>query len=185
MKDLFEFFCVFIFFNSIFGLSGITLIGGAIYIIIAKKFNSLSFVMIVIGIIIFLIFFLGIKTKKKHILLAIYLIFVLIILLLYGFISVMIKIFPDELRDYLKSKVNDIKDEDIDKINSHNNNLFIITLNGTIFSLFAFISGIFYYKKLKKKNLKLDQDLTQGEDILKGNDNPINPEEDNNIINSN
>ena len=185
MKDLFEFFCVFIFFNSIFGLSGLALIGGAIYIIIVKKFNSLSFVMIVIGIIIFLIFFLGIKTKKKNILLAIYLIFVVIILLLYGFLSFMIKVFPDELIDYLKKKVNDIKDEDIDKIKNHNINLFIITLNGTIFSLFAFISGIIYYKKLKKKNTKIDQDLLQGDDILQGNDNPINHEEDNNINNSN
>ena len=97
----------------------------------------------------------------------------------------MIKVFPDELIDYLKKKVNDIKDEDIDKIKNHNINLFIITLNGTIFSLFAFISGIIYYKKLKKKNTKIDQDLLQGDDILQGNDNPINPEEDNNINNSN
>ena len=142
MKDIYEFFCVFKFFNSIFGLSGLALIGGAIYIIIAKKFNSLSFVMIVIGIIIFLIFFLGIKTKKKHILLAIYLIFVILILLLYGFLSIMIKIFPDELIEYLKSKVNDIKGEDIKKINRHNLNLFIITVNGIISSLFPLISGI-------------------------------------------
>lgn len=185
MKDIYEFFCVFIFFNSIFGLSGLALIGGAIYIIIAKKFNSLSFVMIVIGIIIFLIFFLGIKTKRKHILLAIYLIFVILILLLYGFLSVMIKVFPDELIKYLKSKVKDIKGEDIEKINRYNLNLFIITLNGSIFSLFTLISGIIYYRKLKQKNTKIDQDLLQGDDILQGNENPINPEEDNNIINTN
>ena len=183
MKDIFEFFCVFLFFNSIFGLSGLTLIGGAIYIIIAKEFNSLSFVMIVIGIIIFLIFLLGIKTKKKHILLAIYLIFVILILLLYGFLSLMIKAFPNELIEYLKRKVNDIKGEDIEKINTYNINLFIITLNGTLFSLFAFISGIIYYKRLKKNNTKIDQDFIQGDDILQGNDNLINPEKDNNINN--
>ena len=185
MKDLFEFFCVFIFFNSIFGLSGISLIGGAIYIIIKKRFNSLSFIMIVIGIIIFLIFFLGIKAKKKHILLGIYLIFVIIILLLYGFLSVMLKAFPDKLIVILKSKVNDIKGEDLEKIKKHNINLFIITLNGTIFSLFAFISGIMYYKKLKKKNTKLDQDLLLGDDIFQRKDNPINPKEELNINNSN
>ncbi len=164
-------YIIFIIFNTIFGLSGLSLIGGAIYLMIKIGFNSLSFVMIVIGLIIFLIFVLGLKVDKKPILIM-YLIFVMVIFLFYAGLSLMLKVFTQTLIDYIKNKVTDFNDDDIDKIKKYNTNLFIITCIGAACALFAFIAGILYKNRKKNKNKKEDINIDEVKehDILHGID---------------
>lgn len=134
-------------------------------------FNSLSFVMIVIGLIIFLIFVLGLKVDKKPILIM-YLIFVMVIFLFYAGLSLMLKVFTQTLIDYIKNKVTDFNDDDIDKIKKYNTNLFIITCIGAACALFAFIAGILYKNRKKNKNKKEDINIDEVKehDILHGID---------------
>ena len=74
----------------------------------------------------------------------------------------MIRGFPDNLINYLKSRVNDNNDEEFEKIIKNNNYLFIITCSGVGCSIFILIFGIIYYKKLKIKTKKKDKDLLKG-----------------------
>ena len=182
MKGINPFFIIFLIFDSILGLNGLALIGVAIYLIITIKFNSILFLMIVIGIIIFLIFIFGITLQRKHLLLTIYLIFVIILFLFYIFLSIMVKGFPDKLINYLKSKVNDINNEEFEKIIKNNNYLFIITCSGVGCSIFVLIFGIIYYKKMKIKTKKKDKDLLQGygDDKMHGIDYTVSHEDDKN-----
>ena len=132
--------------------------------------------MIVIGLIIFLIFFLGLKTKKDHILLVMYLIFVTIIFLFYSGLSLMLKVFTQALIDYIKTKISNFKEGEINKIKKYNTNLFIITCIGAFCALLAFIGGILYYKKLKGRNEEINLEEEQGEDdVSKGNDYGVLP----------
>ena len=136
--------------------------------------------MIVIGIIIFLIFFLGLKTKKNHILLVIYLIYVTIIFLFYSGLFLMLKVFTQTLIDYIKTKITNFKEEELKKIKQYNTNLFIITCIGAFCTLLAFIGGIFYYKKLKGRNKEINLEKELGEDdVSKGNDYGVLPADTN------
>ena len=94
----------------------------------------------------------------------------------------MIKGFPDNLINYLKSKVNDINDEEFEKIIKNNNYLFIISCSGVGCSIFVLISGIIYYKKLKSKPKKKDKDLLKGygDEAMHGIDYSVSREDDKN-----
>lgn len=175
--EKFTLYVIFIIFNVIFGLSGLALIGGSIFLIIKLSFNSLSFVMIVIGLIIILIFILGLKLKKKIQFLIMYLIFVGVIFLFYAGISFMIIIFPDKLIEYLQTKVPDSDNYDFNKIKDYKLNLFIITCIGAVCSLLAFISCIIYCKKIDKNNERNKNGKNEGDDILANIDYTILPGE--------
>ena len=173
---------IFIIFNIIFGLNGWAMIGGAIYLIIKMGFKSLSFIMIIIGIVIILIFFLGFQVNKGPIL-FIYLLFVMIIFLSFAALSVILKLFTQILIDFIKPKVNDFKEAEINKIKEKNINLlvFIVTCVVTACSLFAFISGVAYKCRHKKGNKKENDNL---EDQAKAADPILGIDyEDNNIDN--
>ena len=182
MKENNPFFLAFLIFDSILGLNGLAFIGEAIYLMITIKFNSILFLMIDIGIIIFLIFIFGIKIQKSHLLLTIYLSFVIIIFLFCIFLSIIVKGFPDKLINYLKSKVNDINNEEFEKIIKKNIYLFIIACSGVCSSIFVFIIGIIYYKKMKIKNKRKKKNLIQGygEDAMHGIDYSTSREDDKN-----
>ena len=151
MEDHFSSFIIFIICNILFGLSGLAIIGGVIYLIIKTTFNSLSFMLIVIGLIIILISVLGINIRKKYNLIIIYLILVAIIFSFFIGLAIMFKGFPDKIIEYLKDKVNDY-DNEIDKIKKYKNNLFVSASIGGFCSLIAFITALTYYIKTKNKN---------------------------------
>ena len=78
----------------------------------------------------------------------------MVVFLFYAGLSFMIKLFPDTLIEYLKSKIPYSDQVDFDKINEYNLNLFIVTCIGAICCLLAFICCIIYCSILKKKNKK-------------------------------
>ena len=162
MENKSSFIC-FMIFNIFFLFSGFGIIGGAVYLIIKISINTLSFVMIAIGLIIILIFSLGFKSKNSN-LLVLYLLFTFIIFLFYAGLSVMLKLFPDLLIKHIKSKITD--HDEIDNIKTYNMLLFIISCVGASFCFLAFLSGICYYCKSKTKNKKDDIPI----DDMKQND---------------
>ena len=168
-------FIIFTFFNLLFGLTGLGSILGAIFLIIKSSFNSLYFIMIVFGVLIIIIFFLGLKSKNNHRILLIYLIFVIIIFFLYAGISLIIIIFNEKLITFLKSRVTDLKDDELNKIKEYKMLLFLIASIFAICSLLAFITGMVFFKKLKTKFIKNKRKEEEGDDILKGIDYSILP----------
>ncbi len=148
------FFFVLTFFNFIFLLNGLAFIAAAIYLIITNNFNSLSFIMIIIGIIIVLIFILGLKVSKKIPLIVMYLLFVMVFFLFYGVLLFMIKFFPNILIDFLKRKLPYTNNVDFNIINEYNFYLFVITCIGTACCFLADICSIIYCCILKIKRKK-------------------------------
>ena len=180
--------CIFIFFDIILGLTGLAVIGGGVLLFLDKKdFNSLAVILVVVGLIIFLIFIIGIRIHKKPILLCMYLFFVTIIFLFYAGLSVLVKLYPEKLIDNLQKKVDDIDDQEFEKINEYNTYIFIGTCSGAGCTLLTLITGIIYYKKLHNNNSNEEEytEATEGnkKDVLHGIDYSINnQEEDKNDI---
>ena len=174
--------CIFIFFDIILGLSGLAVIAGGVLIFIDKKsFNSLAVILVVIGLIIFLIFIIGIKIHKKPILLGMYLFFVTIIFLFYAGLSVLVKLYPEQLIENLQKRVDEVEDEEFNKINEYNTYIFIGTCIGAGCTLLSIITGIIYYKKLKNNNNDTEYiDSADGnkKDVLHGIDYSINNQEE-------
>ena len=154
-------FMAFLVFNLFFLYNGLGIIGGAVYLLIKIRFNNLSIIMITIGIIIILIFSLGLKTRKNLKILALYLLFMFIIFLFYAGLSVMIKLKPDLLIKYIKSKIMDN-----DEIKIINTLFFILACIGISCCFLAFILGYSYYRKLR---YKIEQNESE-QDILHGID---------------
>ena len=151
-------FIVFMIFNIFFLFNGFGIIGGGVYLIIIISINTLSFIMIAIGLIIILIFALGFCTRNNQYLLVLYLLFSFIILLFYAGLSVMIKLFTDLLIEQIKTKITD--HDEIDKIKTYNTLLFIISCVAASCCFLAFLSGNCYYcksKKKKKDDISIDE----------------------------
>ena len=167
MDDKEKFFILFSFFNIIFGLSGIGLIVSSIILIIRLAFNSILIILIAIGVIMLLIMILGLSMKKKYELCVIYLIFIMIHILLYLFVSVMLIFLTEKFINFFNDKLplneyyNYIKDK----------NIILSIISGSLFllCLITFILGVIYSKKLKMKNKRI-KDKKDPDDILKGLD---------------
>ena len=95
----------------------------------------------------------------------------MVVFLFYAGLSFMIKMFPDTLIEYLKSKIPYSDQVDFNKINEYNLNLFIVTCIGAVCCLFAFIFCVIYCSILKKKNKKEESD-----DVLANIDYSILPD---------
>jgi len=174
-------FLAFMFFNCIFGLSGIALIGGAIYLLIETKFNTLNFSIIIAGVIICLIFFLGVKTRKQSKVLIMYLILIFIIFIFYAVLFCLFIFAPDKILEVLKSKMNDLDGNDMTSIENHlkkhTTALYAITGTGAGCCLLSLITGLIYYCKLNKgKQDDLDVEKVIKDDCLHGIDYSIFPE---------
>ena len=122
--------------------------------------------MIATSLIIFLIFFLGIKSQKNKAILIIYLILIMIVILLYLFLAILLLAFPDELSQYLKNILGEEQGEGIEKIKEYNLNIVIFSLISAFFCLLAFIFGIIYFKKLNGGKNKIKDGGLEGDDIL-------------------
>lgn len=181
--------CIFLFLDSILGLSGLAVIAGGVFILIDEKsFNSLAVILIAIGLIIFIIFIIGIKIPKRPILLCMYLFFVLIIFLFYAGLAVLIKLDQDRLTKELKDRVGDkidiIDDNDIDKLDNKYTYIFIGACSEAGITLLTFITAIIYYKQGKDNDTNeeyyntLDTPQEEKKDVLQGIDYSINNQEE-------
>ena len=164
MEDHFKWLIIFIICDIIFGLNGVAIFGGAIYLIIKTTFNSLIFILMVIASIIAMISAIGFISIKKNNLIMVYLILVSLIFLFFVFLSIIFVGFSSKLIDFLKNKVNNY-DEKIDKINDYKNNLCIVACIGALCSMIAFITALLYYKKLKNKKEEIKTEDSK-EDVL-------------------
>ena len=155
--------CIFLFFDTILGLSGLAVIGGGVYLLVdEKKFNSLAVILIAVGLIIFIIFIIGIKIPNRPVLLCMYLFFVTIIFLFYAGLAALVKLYPDKLINNLKDRVDEIDFEDT--INDYKTYIFIGACSGAGCTLLSLITGIIYYRKLKNEddNNGQDYELSDG-----------------------
>ena len=170
MDDKDKFFILFSFFNIIFGICGVGLIVSAIILIIRLSFNPLDFILIAIGLIMLLIMILGLIIKKKYELCVIYLIFIMIHIILYLFMSIMFLFLPDKLMKFFDDKLS-VSDYDFDLnyIKKYHINLFVVSGSLSLLCVITFVVGVIYCKKMKMKN-KGNKDKKEADDILKGLD---------------
>ena len=176
--------CIFLFLNSILGLSGLAVIAGGILILIdLKGFNSLAVILIAIGFIIFIIFIIGIKVPNRPILLCMYLLFITIIFLFYAGLAVLVKLDQDRLIKELQKRVDIFDDKEFEKIDEYNTYVFIGACSAAGCTLLTLITGIIYYKQQKNNN-KEEEDIIytneeEKKEDLNGIDYSINNQEEN------
>ena len=165
----------FMVFNAILGLSGLSVIGGGIYLIVKTEFNQYIIILIALGVIIAAIFGLGLFTWKKTRLLFIYMISVIIIFIIELSLDLIIR-FNEDSKNYIKNSIKnlfDVTEKEKDEI--INVSVIIISV-ATACSFFSFILAFLYYRKLKDKSSKLIEDQ-KGDYYMKGLDyTNLNPE---------
>ena len=169
MEKNFCCFMIFMMFNILFLFNGFGIIGGGVYLIILISYNTLSVMMIVIGIIIILIFSIGFTLKKNQGLLILYLLFLFIFILFYAGLSLMLYLYPDLLIEFIKKKITENKE--IDNIpKAYKTILFIITCVGASCCFLTFLTGscLCCNSKNKNKDILID-DIHEG-DCLHGID---------------
>jgi len=91
-------------FNGIFGLSGLAVIGGGIYLIVKIEFNQYIVIIIGLGIIIAAIFALGFFTWKKTKPLFIYMITIIIVFVLEVALVLVIK-FHEDTKNFIRNSI--------------------------------------------------------------------------------
>ena len=158
-------FIIFMIFNGIFGLSGLAVIGGGIYLIVKIKFNQYIIIIIGLGIIIAAIFALGLFTWKKTKPLFIYMITIIIVFVLEVALVLVIK-FHEDTKNFIRKSIKDLTEEKKDEI--INVSVIIISIAAGC-SFLSFILSLLYYRKLKDKTSKLIEDK-KGDDYMKGLD---------------
>ena len=158
-------FIIFMIFNGIFGLSGLAVIGGGIYLIVKLEFNQYIIIIIGLGIIIAAIFALGLFTWKKTKPLFIYMITIIIVFVLEVALVLVIK-FHEDTKNFIRKSIKDLTEEKKDEI--INVSVIIISIAAGC-SFLSFILSLIYYRKLKDKTSKLIEDK-KGDEYMKGLD---------------
>ena len=158
-------FIIFMIFNGIFGLSGLAVIGGGIYLIVQIEFNQYIIIIIGLGIIIAAIFALGLFTWKKTKPLFIYLITIIIVFVLEVALVLVIK-FHEDTKNFIRKSIKELTEEKKDEI--INVSVIIISIAAGC-SFLSFILSLLYYRKLKDKTSKLIEDK-KGDEYMKGLD---------------
>ena len=158
-------FIIFMIFNGIFGLSGLAVIGGGIYLIVKIEFNQYIVIIIGLGIIIAAIFALGLFTWKKTKPLFIYMITIIIVFVLEVALVLVIK-FHEDTKNFIRKSIKDLTEEKKDEI--INVSVIIISIAAGC-SFLSFILSLLYYRKLKDKTSKLIEDK-KGDEYMKGLD---------------
>ena len=163
-------YLIFIIFNVIFGISGLLVIAGGIYLIVKVKFNQYIVIVIGLGIIIAAIFILGLFSKKKRNILVIYLSLISVIFILEVALDLVIK-FHEDTNNFIKNNIKDIvevTEEEKDEI--INVSLIIIAIAAGC-SFFCLAFAFMYYLKLKEKySSKLIEDSKKGDEFMRGLD---------------
>jgi len=161
-------FIIFMIFNGIFGLSGLAVIGGGIYLIVKIKFSQYIVIIIGLGIIIAAIFALGLFTWKKTKPLFIYMITIIIVFVLEVALVLVIK-FHEDTKNFIRKSIKDLFDATEEKKDEIINVSVIIISIAAGCSFLSFILSLLYYRKLKDKTSKLIEDK-KGDEYMKGLD---------------
>ena len=160
-------FIIFMIFNVIFGLSGLAVIGGGIYLIVKIEFNQYIVIIIGLGIIIAAIFALGFFTWKKTKPLFIYIITIIIVFVLELALVLVIK-FHEDTKNFIRNSIKKLNVTEEEKDEIINVSVIIISI-ATACSFLSFILSLLYYRKLKDKTSKLIEDK-KGDYYMKGLD---------------
>ena len=164
--DKYIIYIIFMFFNSIYGISAASVIGGGIYLIIKIDFNEYIIIIIASGLIMTLISVIGYFSKKRPRLLIIYMVLILIIFLVELILALVIKFFTN-INDFVKNNISEVNEEEKEKIVKIS---VIILFSAAGCCLLSFICALFYYRKLKEKERKNKEKKLKGDDILQGLD---------------
>ena len=167
--DKYIIYIIFMFFNSIYGISALSVIGGGIYLIIKIDFNDYIIIIIASGLIMTLISVIGYFSKNRPRLLIIYMVLILIIFLVELVLALVIKFFTN-INDFVKNNISEkieVNEEEKEKIVKIS---VIILFSAAGCCLLSFICALFYYRKLKEKERKNKVEKLKGDDILQGLD---------------
>ena len=162
-------FAMFMIFNTIYGISAISVLSGGIYLIIKIDFNEYIIIMIVIGLIMTLISIMGFCSWKKPRLLFFYMILISLVFILEIVVVLFLKYYTG-VNNFVKNKISDIvkvNEEEKEKIMKI---ALIILLSAAGCCLLCFLCGLLYYRKLKEKERKYKDVKLQNDDVLKGID---------------
>ena len=170
-------FIIFIFFNSIYALSSLSVLVGGIYLIIKIDFNEYLFIIIGTGLIMTGISIMGFCSYKRPRLLIIYMILISLIFILEIVVVFFLKFYTG-VNNFVKNKISDIvtvNEEEKEKIM----NLALITLICAAgCCLISFLCGLCYYRKLKERERKYKEEQLKNDEVLKGLDHTnLNPNE--------
>ena len=173
--DKYIFYIIFMIFNVIFGLSGLAVLGGGVFLIIKIEFNQYIIIIICLGGIMSGIFTLGLfvwkRTKK---ILIVYMIFICIIIVIEFSFSLVIK-FHKDTNYFIKNSIKEITEVTEEQKDEIINVSVIIVSCAAGCGLLSFLFAFILYKKLKGKSNKYSKD--NGDDILKGLDHTnLNPD---------
>ena len=162
------FFVIFLIFNSLFGLSALSVLIATIYLIIKLNFNKYIIIIGIMGILMAIIAVMGFFCKKRKILLIVYMVLISIIFLIECTLSVIFKLshdFSDLVKKHIKDDV-EFNEEVKDKII---NLSFVILCTASALCLLSFLSSLFYFLKLINKEKKMKQEKNP-EEMFKGLD---------------
>ena len=166
-KDLI--YLIFMFFNTFYGLSAASVIGGGIYLIIKIDFNEYIIIILAAGLIMTLISVIGCISRKRPRLLFIYMILICFIFFVELALALVLKFYTN-INDFVKNNISEIMEVNEEEKEKILNIAVIILLSASGFCLLSFLCALFYYRKLKEKERKYKEEKLKGDAVFQGLD---------------
>ena len=167
--DKYIIYVIFMFFNSIYGISAASVLGGCIYLIIKIEFHEYIIIIMSSGLIMTLISVIGCFSRKRPRLLFIYMILICVIFFVELTLALVLRFYTD-VDDFVKNNISEIvevNEEEKEKIVKIS---VIILFSAAGCCLLSFLCALFYYRKLKEKERKNKEEKLKGDDVLQGLD---------------
>ena len=162
-------YLIFMFFNTFYGLSAASVIGGGIYLIIKIEFNEYIIIILAAGLIMTLISVIGCISRKRPRLLFIYMILICFIFFVELVLALVLKFYTN-INDFVKNNISDIMEVNEEEKEKILNIAVIILLSASGFCLLSFLCALFYYRKLKEKERKYKEEKLKGDAVFQGLD---------------
>ena len=162
-------YLIFMFFNTFYGLSAASVIGGGIYLIIKIDFNEYIIIILAAGLIMTLISVIGCISRKRPRLLFIYMILICFIFFVELALALVLKFYTN-INDFVKNNISEIMEVNEEEKEKILNIAVIILLSASGFCLLSFLCALFYYRKLKEKERKNKEEKLKGDDVFQGLD---------------
>ena len=166
-RNLFPCFNVF---NIIFGVTGLCVIILAVFLIIKNSFNSLFFLIIIIGIFMICFMCLGLLCNKRICVLRIYMALIIISLLFFGTVGVAIEFFSDKIKALIVN-LFDLTNDYVTSMGIGNHiEYFIVPYSLCGVCLIVIIASIVYYKSIAEHIAKVNKEKADGDPLLRNLD---------------
>ena len=162
-------YLIFMFFNTFYGLSAASVIGGGIYLIIKIDFNEYIIIILAAGLIMTLISVIGCISRKRPRLLFIYMILICFIFFVELALALVLKFYTN-INDFVKNNISEIMEVNEEEKEKILNIAVIILLSASGFCLLSFLCALFYYRKLKEKERKYKEEKLKGDAVFQGLD---------------